>query len=147
MLINEENIESKDAVMLIEELSKTLEKITGSSGKNSFNNVDINNPRSVFVIGREEGKAAGCGAIREISKDTAELKRMFTVKKGQGAGKKILEYLENEAKILGYKRIILETRKCNSNAVNFYLHNYYKIINNYGKYENRDEAVCFEKIL
>ena len=147
MNIKEEDIESKDAVILINQLSDTLSKITGSSGKSSFNNDDVKNDRSLFVIGRINGKPAGCGAIREISKDTAELKRMYAVNKGKGTGKEILIYLENKARKFGYKEIILEIRKCNNNAVNFYIHNNYKIIDNYGKYKNRAEAVCFKKVL
>ena len=93
MDIKEEDIESKDAVQLINQLSDILSKITGSSGKSSFNNDDVKNDRSIFVIGRINGKPAGCGAIREISKDTAELKRMYAVNKGKGTGKEILIYI------------------------------------------------------
>ena len=127
MNIKDEDIESKDAVILINQLSDTLSKITGSSGKSSFNNDDVKNDRSLFVIGRINDKPEGCGAIREISKDTAELKRMYAVNKGKGTGKEILIYLENKARKFGYKEIILETRKCNNNAINFYIHNNYKV--------------------
>lgn len=101
----------------------------------------------MLIDGRINGKIAGCGAIREVSFESAELKRMYAVFKGKGIGKEILCYLENKAREFGYKKIILETRKCNTNDVNFYLHNSYKFISNYGKYVGREEAVCFEKIL
>lgn len=143
--IAKENIQSKDAIALIEELSDELKSITGDSGQSSFNSTDINNKRSLFVIARENGRAVGCGAFREISGEIAEIKRMYVRKKSCGVGSRILSYLEREAKKSGYSRTLLETRKCNGNAVNFYLKNGYTIIPNYGKYENMPEAVCFEK--
>jgi ribosomal protein S18 acetylase RimI-like enzyme len=40
---------------------------------------------------------------------------------------------------------VLETRKVNKKAVAFYLAKGYKVIENFGKYRGREEAVCFEK--
>ena len=62
-----------------------------------------------------------------------------------GIGIKILIFLENKAKELEYKEIWLETRKRNTEACNFYLKNGYKQIENYGKYVNNNEAICFGK--
>lgn len=45
------------------------------------------------------------------------------------------------------KKIILETRIINKNAVDFYKRNNYIKICNYGKYAGRKEAICFEKEL
>lgn len=47
--------------------------------------------------------------------------------------------------LINYSKVILETRVINKNAVNFYKKNQYKVIKNYGKYTNNDEAICFEK--
>lgn len=145
--ISKENINSKEAIELINELSHELSKITGDSGRGSFMNSDIDNPRSMFIIAREDGKAVGCGAFREISSEIAEIKRMYSRKKSSGIGDKMLQYLEEQAKEFGYKKIVLETRKCNENAVKFYLNNGYQTISNYGKYEYMTEAICFEKML
>lgn len=145
--IKEEEIDSEDGKRLIEKLSDTLEKITGSSGKDSFDNSDMLNPRSIFVIARDENKAVGCGALREITSDIAEIKRMYAVEKNRGIGKMILLKLENKAKEFGYLKVVLETRKCNKNAVRFYLSNGYRIIDNYGKYKEMAQAICFEKLL
>jgi len=145
--IAEEDINSSDATALIEELSRELGRITGDSGQSSFTNTDLDIPRSLFVIARENGEANGCGAFREISTDIAEIKRMYARKKSDGIGHKILHHLEEKAKELGYSKVILETRKCNERAVMFYLKNGYKVTINYGKYENLEESVCFEKYL
>lgn len=141
------NIDTMQAAALMDELSAELENITGNSGRGSFDNSDINNPRSIFVIAWENGIAVGCGAFRELSDDIAEIKRMYARKKSCGIGGKVLSYLEEQAKNFGYTTFWLETRKCNEKAVTFYLNHGYKVITNYGKYENRSEAICFEKKL
>ncbi|WP_459476849.1 GNAT family N-acetyltransferase [Clostridium saccharoperbutylacetonicum] len=146
MKITETQANTQDAINLMEELSKSLEFITGDSGKNSFNSNDVSVPRSLFVVAyNEEGEAIGCGAIRPINEEVAEVKRMFAKTKAIGVGSEILNYLENEAKKLGYSALWLETRLINERAVRFYQKNGYHRISNYGKYVNKTEAVCFEK--
>lgn len=65
MIIEEATIDSLEASRLIGELSDTLCRLTGSSGKSSFNMSDMQSPRAIFVIAREENVAVGCGALRE----------------------------------------------------------------------------------
>lgn len=138
--------DTPDALNLLDELSQSLESITGSTGKNSFNPEDVYVPRSLFVVAYDEdGEAIGCGAIRPINDDIAEVKRMFAKIKTSGVGTEILSYLETKAKTMGYSAIWLETRLINERAVSFYEKRGYHRISNYGKYENNPEAVCFEK--
>lgn len=140
--------DAPDALLLMEELSRNLESITGNSGKNSFNPDDVRVPRSLFVIAYDEaGEAMGCGAVRPISENTAEVKRMFARIKGAGVGTKILHYLEIHAKEFGYTVLRLETRLINTRAVAFYEKEGYHRIPSYGRYVNRPEAVCFEKTI
>ena len=146
MIIKETQPNAQDAIDLMEELSKNLELITGDSGKNSFNSNDVSVPRSLFVVAySEKGEAVGCGAIRPINNEVAEVKRMFAKIKGIGVGSEILKHLEKEAQKLGYYVLWLETRLINKSAVSFYEKEGYHRISNYGKYINKPEAVCFEK--
>ncbi|BCN32636.1 GNAT family N-acetyltransferase [Anaeromicropila herbilytica] len=142
-----EDIESAEASKLIDELSEQLERITGNNGKGSFDSSDMKNQRAAFVIARIDGDAVGCGGFRELSDETAEIKRMYARTRSIGTGKKILKFIEELAKDYGYHRTVLETRSCNQNAVDFYLSQGYVVINNYGKYVNREEAICFQKKL
>ena len=139
---------SQDAISLMDELSDCLQAITGDSGRSSFDAHDVCGDRALFIIARnKEGKAVGCGAFRPIDGKTAECKRMYAKEKGIGLGNKILTYLEEQARGMGYRYLRLETRVINREAVAFYERNGYQRIPNYGKYENRPEAVCFEKQL
>jgi GNAT superfamily N-acetyltransferase len=139
--------DSPEAVELMRELSAFLLELTGRSGELSFRAEDMDHPRAAFAIAYQDGRPAGCGAIREFEGDTAELKRMYAREKGRGVGKRLLEFLEGEAARLGYKRIILETGAVNENAVRFYLSNGYAVCENYGMYIGRVDSVCFDKTL
>ena len=143
-----EPIDSPDANAMLAELSARLEEITGCSGAASFDASDLLSTRTKFVVARDEsGNALGCGAIRSLNEEVAELKRMYSRGSIPDVGSAVLNRLEQEAAACGYHSIRLETRKVNHKAVSFYLHHHYHIIPNYGKYVGKDEAICFEKIL
>jgi GNAT superfamily N-acetyltransferase len=131
---------------LMDELSETLKSITGSDGRGSFLHWEPSS-RAIFVVAMKEREPVGCGALRPIDLEIAEVKRMYAKYHGEGIGNAILLYLEKFAKVCGYKKIWLETRVINQNACKFYLKNGYARTNNYGLYEERDECVCFEKVL
>lgn len=139
---------SPDSCSLIEKLSAELAAITGDSGKSNFTIDSMDGDRSLWVLARnEKGDATGCGAIRPLTENIAELKRMFSDRSAPGVGKALLNFLETSAKNMGYTEIWLETRHVNHKAVNFYKNNGYVLIENYGPYIGRDEAVCFSKVL
>lgn len=147
-IISKADPESLAAAELMDELSDTLQAITGDSGRSSFDTADIKHPRGFFVIAyNNQQEALGCGAIRQAEGNSAEIKRMYARYKGAGIGSAILSYLEKQAKELGYVSLKLETRLINHNAVCFYESMGYKRIGNYGKYAGNVEAVCFEKII
>lgn len=148
MRIVETHPNASEATLLLNELSEELESITGNSGKSSFNENDVYVPRSLFVVAYSDNdEPIGCGAIRPISEDIAEVKRVFARVKGRNVGTEVLNYLETQAKKMGYSTLWLETRLINKRAVVFYENRGYHRIPNYGKYENRTEAICFEKNL
>jgi GNAT superfamily N-acetyltransferase len=137
-----------DAILLMNELSDTLESLTGNSGRNSFQPGDTSFPRALFVVAyNEKQEAVGCGAIRPLTQHIAEIKRMYAKIRTKGVGTKVLGYLETQAQKLGYSHLRLETRFINKQAVCFYEKKGYYRIPNYGKYRNNSEAVCFEKCI
>lgn len=139
---------SPDSQRLIGQLSAALTAITGSSGKGSFDIDDLQAERALWVLAYDEqGNAVGCGAIRPLSGQTAELKRLFATQAGFGVGSAVLCYLEEAASALGYQEIKLETRRVNRRAVSFYQKHGYAQTDNYGVYVGRTEAVCFVKRL
>lgn len=66
--------------------------------------------------------AAGCGAVRLIDPDTAEIKRMWLHPslRGHGAGRSLLTALEHEALELGARRAVLDTNASLTSALALY---------------------------
>lgn len=137
-----------DSSFLIGKLSAELAAITGDSGKNSFSTDSLAGERALWVVARDKhGEARGCGAIRPLTDDIAELKRMYSDRRLPGTGRALLAFLETAARNMGYRELWLETRQINHRAVAFYQKNGYVRIENYGPYAGRAEAVCFAKTL
>jgi len=101
------------------------------------------------VVAYEGDIPVGCGALKEYSTDTMEVKRMFVRidKRGNGIASGILRELETWSKELGYIKCVLETGKKQPEAIRLYEKNQYAIITNYGQYKGVENSVCFEKEL
>jgi GNAT superfamily N-acetyltransferase len=99
------------------------------------------------VVAYENGKPVSCGAIKEYSNDTMEIKRMYTLpeSRGRGIAAKVLSALENWTKELSFERCILETGKKQPEAIALYKKNGYKLIPNYGQYAEVENSLCFKK--
>lgn len=139
---------SAESQALIEQLSAELAAITGDSGKSHFNPRDVSGTRALWAVAKDENRhPVGCGALRPLSETTAELKRMFSTRTYPGTGAALLAWLEEAARMMGYRELWLETRKINTRAVQFYLKHGYAQIANYGPYVGREEAICLAKRL
>ncbi|MCD7898692.1 MAG: GNAT family N-acetyltransferase [Bacteroides sp.] len=133
-----------------QELIKQLDEYLHNRDKDAhsvctpYNQTDLIKHVVVMYIGNN---AVGCGAFKEYSPDTVEIKRMYVSGEArkQGVGLKILNELETWAKELGYKRCILETGKKLEGAVSLYKKNNYTQIPNYDQYEWIESSICFAK--
>lgn len=65
----------------------------------------------VFLVFQEEGQELCCGAIRPLEAGVGEIKRMFTrpAARGRGLARDLLWELEQEARRLGFRRLVLDT--------------------------------------
>jgi putative acetyltransferase len=99
------------------------------------------------VLAYEDGKALGCGAIRELKSGYIEVKRMFVPleSRGKGIATKVLLELENWARELSFTRCVLETGLKQPEAIRLYEKNGYQPIPNYGQYIDMGNSVCFGK--
>jgi len=137
---------NKDFIELVKHLDADLLVRDGKeqSFYAQFNKIDmIKN----VVVAYRANKPVGCGAMKEFSENTMEIKRMFTLpeQRGEGIATKILTELEKWAKELGYEKCVLETGKRQPEAIGLYKKNGYKSIPNYGQYVGIENSVCFEK--
>jgi len=96
-----------------------------------------------------DNRPIGCGAFKEYDQNKVEIKRMFVLPeyRGKGIGLDILKELEIWASELNYAECVLETGKRQPEAISLYEKAGYKIIKNYGQYENIDNSVCMLKAI
>lgn len=101
------------------------------------------------VVAYENGKALGCGAIKEYAPDAMEVKRMYVSPESRkkGIASKVVAELEKWAKELSYVRCVLETGKKQPEAIELYKKSGYQQIPNYGQYIGIENSLCFEKKL
>jgi len=149
-MINTKRTNSQDTIFqaLVKELDAELKIRDGEehSYYAQFNKIDH---IKFVVVAYVEDEPAGCGAVKEYSIDTMEVKRMFVQshRRGKGIASIVLMELEQWCRELGYKRCILETGLKQPDAISLYRKNYYSQIPNYGQYENAANSICFEKYI
>ena len=102
----------------------------------------------VFAVGYIGGEAAVCGAIQPCG-DAAEIKRMFVVPgfRGQGVGREMLRFLEQEAVRRGYRKGVLETGTGQPEAISLYRSQGWRPTPPFGPYVSNPTSTCFEKRL
>lgn len=139
-----------DAQLLLDELSATLLRINGDSGRSSFD-VEAATPRGGFYLARDgAGTLQGCAALRPLGEaDSAigELKRMYARPGGTGVGAALLAHVEAQARRHGYQALHLSTRVANGRAVAFYARHGYVPVLAWGKYVGAAQSTCLGKTL
>lgn len=83
---------------------------------------DFAPPGGLFLVGRMEGRAVACGALKLVPPDTAYLKRMWVdgSVRGRGVGRRLLGALEEAAAGLGCAAVQLETNAALTEAIRLY---------------------------
>ena len=68
-------------------------------------------PDGRLLLAVENGKIAGCVALRKIGNGICEIKRLFLRPqfRGKGLGRQLAEQIISEAKQIGYERMRLDT--------------------------------------
>ncbi|GKU76320.1 GNAT family N-acetyltransferase [Paenibacillus sp. L3-i20] len=136
-----------DLAMLIERLDHYLLELYVPE---DINGVDFNDPKTkdmIFVVAYWDGVPVGCGGIRQLDANTAELKRFFVESaiRRQGIAGKVLKYLEQCAVKLGCTVMKLETGAPQVESVAFYKKQGFYEIEPFGEYEESEASLCMEK--
>jgi len=95
------------------------------------------------------GEAVACGALRRLSPDAGEIKRMYVVPayRRRALGRRILDELEARARGFGYRTLRLETGARQPAAIQLYESSGYVRIPCYNEYADDPHSLCFEKRL
>ena len=152
IVVQQDDPGGPEATELMREMTAEVSRLyglSGNDGSGSFSPADVRAPRSAFVIARLEGKPVGCGALRPMNTQTAELKRMFVVREARrlGVGGRILAELERLAAGFDYRVLRLETGYRQTAAIALYEKQGFYHIPPFGRYVHDPISICFEKIV
>ena len=147
------SIEASDAGgeiarQLLHELCSELSERYGTP-PSPFSSSDAAAPRGVFLVAWLNGKAVGCGALRRLDEQTAEIKRMYVAPDGRrkGIARGIIVELERHARRFGYQAVRLETGILQPEAQLLYQKMGYQRICAFGSYVGNPTSVCYERNL
>jgi len=137
---------------LIEALNAELSALYPEPGANHFHldPTDIAEGCGAFLVVYREGAPVGCGALRLLDAETAELKRMYVspIVRGRGLGRRLVCALEAEAQTLGVRRLVLETGVRQEAALALYRATGFRSIPLFGEYcSSPESSICLGKDL
>ena len=141
--------DAEDALMLIEELDADLLLRYPKQWIHGLHPEDIQDDELIFLVVKQGNSLVGCGALRPLDDDTAEVKRMFvrSAFRRRGISRTILSALEQIGCEKGYGTLRLETGTEQPEALALYRSAGYNEIPCYGEYVGNPYSICFEKKL
>ena len=134
---------------LVDELWRELDQLYGNDFATAPDLEGMDQPGAAFVLARRDGRAVGCGALRPMSYEIVEVKRMYVepAARRTGVARAIVHQLEQLARAAGFREIWLETGLRQPDAVRLYENLGYTRIAAYGDYKDDPLSVCFGKLL
>jgi putative acetyltransferase len=149
--IRREELASPAAVSLTSSLNAELSGRYPEAGANHFrlDPDEVAHGCGAFFVAYAQAAPLGCGAIRRLDADVAEIKRMYvrTDARRRGVAQAILVELFSVARRLGASRIVLETGRRQPEAIEFYLRSGFVRIPPFGEYPDSALSICMSKML
>ncbi|MEO5722190.1 MAG: GNAT family N-acetyltransferase [Chthoniobacterales bacterium] len=134
---------------LIAELWREVDVIYGNREPTVPREDGLEADGAAFLIAREDGKGVGCVALRPLSGEIAEVKRMYVRPAARRAGvaRLLMQRLEEVARAGGFREIWLETGLGQPAAIRLYESLGYERIASFGDYAHDPVSVCYGKRL
>ena len=137
---------------LIKALNAELSALYPEPGANHFqlDPTEVAKDCGAFLVVYRAGVPVGCGALRLLDAETAEVKRMYVspIVRGRGLGRRLVAALEAEARTLGVRRLVLETGVRQAAALALYRATGFHPIPLFGEYcRSPETSVCLGKDL
>lgn len=140
---------SDDVTRLVEGLDSELWTRYPNGPIHGIDNPAFSAAGGVFIVVMAGAGALACGAYRPYAPGTIEIKRMFVQPhaRGRGYSRSILQALEDHARRLGFKQVLLQTGDGQPEAIGLYESAGYVRIPNFGEYVETSYSICFSKSL
>jgi GNAT superfamily N-acetyltransferase len=108
---------------------------------------DYSAPGGVFLVVSRGDRVIGCGAVRSMTRETGEVKRMWIHPdaRGAGLGSRLLESLVAQSRALGHTTLLLDTSAVLTEARSLYAKHGFEAIEPYN--DNPDATHFFRKTL
>lgn len=106
-----DDLSSQEIVQFLEEHIADMKSISPPESKHALDLDGLKQPDITFWSAWDEVSLVGCGALKKLDKQHAEIKSMRVAKgsRGTGVAAQLLNFVLAEAKQRGFSRISLET--------------------------------------
>ncbi len=134
---------------LIERLDILMSSLYPAESNHLLSVEALRQPNVTFLTAGVDGEVAGCGAFVNQGGEYAEIKRMFVLPEFRGLklGRRILEELENRARVSGLALARLETGIHQPEALLLYERAGYQRCGPFGDYSEDPLSIFMEKKL
>ena len=101
------------------------------------------------LLAYANGQPVACAGLKRYSDADAEVKRLWVEPeyRGQHIASALMDQIEEKARDLSFRRVVLQTRPIMPDAVALYTKRGYALIPNYPPYDKLAGAVCYAKNL
>lgn len=141
---------NSDFIELCQSLDGFLNELVGGE-ENRAEYIPYNQLEDIHdvIVAYDNDVPVGSAGFKKYDDECAEVKRVFVKKeyRGKGISNKLMELLENVARKQGYRYLILESGEPLVAAMALYRKIGYKVIPNYGQYEDMPDSICMKKEL
>lgn len=129
------------------ELDRRFENGFDQTQGNNFTDAEMTPPAGYLIVARSDGAPVGCGALKRLSADVGEIKRVWVAPelRGKGVASRLMDELETLAGKVGFHTVKLDTNKALTEAHALYRKRGYREIERYN--DNPYAHHWFEKRL
>jgi GNAT superfamily N-acetyltransferase len=147
--LRDEAYDSPSAVQLINAVQQEYVVRYGGPDDTPVDPAEFAPPQGLFIVGYVDGEPVASGGLRRHEEGEVEIKRMYVVPsaRGQGLARLMLAELEDRARALGAKRMVLETGELQPEAIRLYESSGYTPIEGFGHYRCAPLSRSFAKDL
>jgi GNAT superfamily N-acetyltransferase len=146
-VITPERPDTADAQALIEELESELAPLYPSESRHGYSVARLLAEGVAFFLIREDGAPAGCGGVKLVGTEYAEVKRMYVRLqfRGLGLARLMLNYLADYSERHGVGVLRLETGIHQHAAIRLYERMGFQRIPPFGDYQEDPLSRFYEK--
>lgn len=147
--IKPEPPDTEDAKTLIGELDAHLNGLYRPENRHGLSVAALQDETVIFLVARWDGVAVGCGAVKFVKGEYAEVKRMYVMPRwrGRGVAQSLLGHLERLVHQNGFRVLRLETGIHQPEAVRLYERAGFSRCAAFGEYAEDGVSLCYEKRL